>query len=409
MSGNKRLSFIVPRKKHVMTVYYQDGKRKQVQITSLRARSKRTKASVDQYDRRQEIETTDEFIEDHNDDESNVVHGQQTNYKSKKVEEAWAAALPAFYEQIIQLEAVNGKQCCRCSKSAYARCIECCYAMMCEDHAKEHADSSFHYVEMWSQDKGYFVELLKDEHILHLSAAPQRNHCSCSFQEYQFDVVSLTCIRRASLQTCACVSLPCAMIELGLFPGSPERPQVAFTFGLLDALEALGNVSSLSVHQFVNALTYMDRSTQSRPCIKRQLFSASSNYRFLQSQARLASDSTTLPVRTDCVQCDPKRSPMRIAIDGNFKLARLQSAGRSYLCEPRWKDNFFVHGCKVQDFIEKNPGCKPRGQCRHRAGQVESLTKLRGLDCTGVLGAVCSHGVPLRILDLKHGERYSKH
>jgi len=41
------------------------------------------------------------------------------------------------------------------------------------------------------------------------------------------------------------------------------------------------------------------------------------------------------------------------------------------------------------------------------AGSVMiSAAKERKLDVTGVFGAVCKHGVPLKFLNMHHGERY---
>ena len=65
--------------------------------------------------------------------------------------------------------------------------------------------------------------------------------------------------RRVQFQFCGCFSEAEILIKLGYFAATPQRPQLAFQFQLLDLLEALLLECQVSVKDLTAALDYISR------------------------------------------------------------------------------------------------------------------------------------------------------
>ena len=48
---------------------------------------------------------------------------------------------------------------------------------------------------------------------------------------------------------CRCKSEACTLVELGLWPATPSKPVMAFTFGLMELVEKMFLVGKVSVQQ----------------------------------------------------------------------------------------------------------------------------------------------------------------
>ena len=55
---------------------------------------------------------------------------------------------------------------------------------------------------------------------------------------------------------CRCKSEACTFVELGLWPATPSKPKIVFTFGLMELLEKLFLVAKVSVQQCCESLPW---------------------------------------------------------------------------------------------------------------------------------------------------------
>jgi len=60
--------------------------------------------------------------------------------------------------------------------------------------------------------------------------------------------------RKVKFQFCDCYNEIDTLIKLGFFAATPQRPEIAFQFQLLDLLEALLLECQVAIKDFTNAL-----------------------------------------------------------------------------------------------------------------------------------------------------------
>ena len=98
-----------------------------------------------------------------------------------------------------------------------------------------------------------------------ISAKPRRNYCYSALMNMVYDIDVLSCFCNFSLlgmehkmhfTYCLCETLAKTMCRAKLWPATPTNPQYAFSFALLDWVEALLLECQVSVKDFCNALTF---------------------------------------------------------------------------------------------------------------------------------------------------------
>ena len=99
--------------------------------------------------------------------------------------------------------------------------------------------------------------------------------------------------------------------------------------------------------------------------------------------------------------------PFIFSVDGNIQHRRMKkrnTASQSSLSAPL----FIINGTPAEEWdllYGENPSIE--GSCSHTFHAVDKPTTMQYYDETGLLGGVCRHGIPLRYINMKVGERYS--
>lgn len=123
--------------------------------------------------------------------------------------------------------------------------------------------------------------------------------------------------------------------------------------------------------------------------------------------------------------------PLFMSIDANFRLCRREKAASTSKEDiPIYQTPFFLPQHEVDKYVQSQQGLISynlqvkyfastttgdkccifiQGKCSDfKAGDaLRSRSRYKALDETAVLGAICRHDFPLRMLSLKHGERYA--
>ena len=126
-------------------------------------------------------------------------------------------------------------------------------------------------------------------------------------------------------------------------------------------------------------------------------------------------------------------NPQFLSIDACFRLCRRAKAGHSVQSKPLIEHSSFLSQTDVDAFVQSqhqdsadtlkvnhpcdyhnciyqyHPNVKQNRCSDFKAGDaIRSRSRYHALDETAVFGAICRHDFPIRMLSLKHGERYYK-
>jgi hypothetical protein len=78
---------------------------------------------------------------------------------------------------------------------------------------------------------------------------------TCDLKDVRVQIVDIFSFSVAAVHVCTRTALVTQFLALGIFPASAERPQLAFTFDLLDQAEFFSLDGCMSIHQFDITLT----------------------------------------------------------------------------------------------------------------------------------------------------------
>jgi hypothetical protein len=98
--------------------------------------------------------------------------------------------------------------------------------------------------------------------------------------------------------------------------------------------------------------------------------------------------------------------PFILSVDGNFQQRRFKRKGQT-VQQPSQSPYFVDHRDGVAQ-QEQSLASQPSSGCPHHfaATQQHSPKSFEPFDQTGLMGAICRHGIPLRYLNLYRGEKY---
>ncbi|ELT94692.1 hypothetical protein CAPTEDRAFT_209352, partial [Capitella teleta] len=191
---------------------------------------------------------------------------------------------------------------------------------------------------------------------------------------------------KVKMRFCNCEKRAATLLKHRLWPARPVSPNAAYHIDFLMLLSALTLKCHVSVKGFTGTLKHL--------------------HSLSDSQARLASlmqQSERL-----CPIC-PKKRELIVCMDGNFGLVRKENSGRSF-DPPILAGSFFIDDEDVQQHIKRandTNNTQYKADCSEfEAGSsVRSQKTATKLDVTGVFGAICRHEIPLKFMNMKHGER----
>ncbi|KAI8515552.1 hypothetical protein Bbelb_063650, partial [Branchiostoma belcheri] len=194
----------------------------------------------------------------------------------------------------------------------------------------------------------------------------------------------------------------CTLLRFGLWAATADRPETAFSTDLLEWLTALTLECQVSVKGFCNAVRWRSGLSKYEVDI---LYRALIGQSVAEFHHHLYKKRTLLHL---CAELDDgtDEGEMIVSLDANFGLVRKRSSGRSS-AGPLHQSRYFLPEDDVKEFMSTySEDSKPDEDCNNfQAGSsVRSRSRQEKLDVTGVFGAVCRHSVPLKFLDMHHGE-----
>ncbi|XP_066294857.1 uncharacterized protein [Branchiostoma lanceolatum] len=202
----------------------------------------------------------------------------------------------------------------------------------------------------------------------------------------------------------------CTLLRFGLWAATADRPQTAFSTELLEWLTALTLECQVSVKGFCNAVRWMSGLCKYEVDILYRALIGQSVAEFhhhLYKRRTLLHLCSHLGDGTVCPACSKGDGEMIVSLDANFGLVRKKSSGTSS-AGPLHQSTYFLPDDQVTKFMsDYSQDSKPDEDCNNfQAGSsVRSRSRQEKLDVTGVFGAVCRHSMPVKFLDMHHGER----
>jgi hypothetical protein len=175
---------------------------------------------------------------------------------------------------------------------------------------------------------------------------------------------------QAILTCCKCEPVVSTMVRARLWPASPHRPQLAFTFELLDWAEALLLECQVSLMDFCKALCFKcPHLVVKRKGYYSSMIDAFEEYRCMKVEIRNSSFISSIPYGNICPACPkviviveyPNRyeslqesGTLVLSMDALFGLPRKKSSGTSY-GEAVHGHYFFDNQSAVDEFVSTVP------------------------------------------------------
>ncbi|CAB4491585.1 unnamed protein product [Rhizophagus irregularis] len=340
----------------------------------------------------------------------------KNTYKNaqKNLSENWRKISPKLFDIMIENNAINkDSKCFKCNSPAICYCLDCgLNTYLClECNTLYHKDINLFH-------RKVFISNIFDKEEIKL---PQLCTGFCEHEIKEISIINLKGIFKAKFPTCE--GLVETLIRHKLFPSTPINPQVAFSFELFDIYQELlleAHVSYLSFCRVLESL-FSDQD------ITRNIYylfkSAFHQYLGLKTMIentinKLFSSKSQFNCPA-CPQPEEKNSKIIIALDANFQLKRMKSAG-SNIGERIIEESFILNQNKYDEWVQNSINLNTLNINNNNAqinvcdshfkaaNQTKANLKSNYLDDTGIFGSTCRHGIPLKFINLKGiGERFS--
>ncbi|XP_035699509.1 uncharacterized protein LOC118432096 isoform X2 [Branchiostoma floridae] len=348
-------------------------------------------------------------------DQPTTASVSSNRYRAEKEKELakWEELRDRLLETATQMAAPASYLCSICSKeeSSPISCEECGPTVTyCPECCVKCHSTPSHHPKQWLEDYYQYepFEPTTSENII----LERPDHKDCANRILKpFNVFDST--GRHSfwrVYVCSHEEEACTLLRFGLWAASADRPQTAFSTSLLEWLTALTLECQVSVLGFCNALRW--RHNLSVPEVN-LLYKAligepmAEFHHYIHRKRTLQHLCSQAGSGTECPACPKDDGNLMVSLDANFGLVRKRTAGSSSRA-PLHKDLYFLDDAAVQDFMSTySEEVKPDEDCNNfKAGSsVRSKGRQEKLHVTGVFGAVCRHSMPLKFLNMHHGER----
>jgi hypothetical protein len=128
-------------------------------------------------------------------------------------------------------------------------CWECFqYPVACANcFVKRHRHLPFHWAQVWVPEKRIWIPTdyssvlpESDKAIIQLGHLDEENHCSANEKPLDFTVIHTNGIHSTRIRFCHCDASRNRSIQLteaDLFPATPDKPETAFTFAMLEEFQ----------------------------------------------------------------------------------------------------------------------------------------------------------------------------
>ncbi|KAK3743478.1 hypothetical protein QZH41_013095 [Actinostola sp. cb2023] len=220
------------------------------------------------------------------------------------------------------------------------------------------------------------------------------------------------------VEICSCESTAVTLVRLNFWPGSPEKPTVAFHFSLMRLCEKLFLQCQVSLFNFVEVLKALHPPLH--PTLVLSVYSILNSgcfeeFRQFQYQCSFLSQRfANLENGSICPLCPEDNGTVIECFDACMGLVRKRSKGAlGQRGQMRHLPLFFSDQNDVDSFVDSyntSEGAEIEKDCsRFHAGEVLSSLRSKGknriFEEKGVFGRVCRHDYPKGFLNLKYGER----
>ena len=218
----------------------------------------------------------------------------------KQAVESWAKMRPQLLNMAIQCDALPVDQrCLFCAEEFLYRCLQCgpqvFYCRDCFEQAHNRTNL-FHVGEVWdvSETTSFGTDIIKSLQVENGVFRPLAWEKTIDVRDHECSSASFTrlwCITENGMCRncftthvstglcegdehtvlfghCSCEPLVVTMIRARIWPSTPQRPHLAFTFELLDWAESLLLECQVSLNDFCKALFLKCRHLVAKVCIK---------------------------------------------------------------------------------------------------------------------------------------------
>ncbi|XP_066271123.1 uncharacterized protein [Branchiostoma lanceolatum] len=331
--------------------------------------------------------------------------------KKEQEKDAWADQREELIQTGMNLALPPTEYCYYCEKEVTSPIIYCqdcssagIFCLTCYETC--HKSPSLHCPLVWKN--GCFQPYVERKTL----CLPRHKSCSGATDMRSLRVFDQTGrLQYVDVVMCTCESELSTLLQLGLWGATPTKPQTAFSVELLEWLCSFSMVSHVSVEAFCQAVRWKNRLTLDEKKTLHRALTGESIAEYQHYRDRLTSMQDLSPLLdddTNCTACSEADGEQIVAIDGNFGLVRKTSSGVS-AAPPLHGTTMFLQDSEVKDFLGKyNDAEKPPEDCSNfKAGDcLRSKAQQKKLDVTGVFGAVCRHDIPLKFMNMFHGERF---
>eukprot|EP00795_Rhopilema_esculentum_P007287 gene7287-12983_t len=344
-------------------------------------------------------------------------NSQATSYSTRKRREetAWENSRQKLQEAFVSQQFLPNSTICtacedfgrRLPNMAVCRCKDCGWKQVfCLSCATSiHSDRNlFHVLEIWKD--GAFIPLFPNTKIL---TPPGHGSCGTIYDIREIIFLDLQGRQHIKkVQFCSCQSDAEALVSMGFWPGTIERPRVAFDLQLMDLFSQLLFECHCSLDKLCAMISLWRHPLL--PVYVQHIYPVLNSSSF--DEFRFFKDSLGIQ-KDDCVLCPRPGDdgPLIEIIDACFGFVRKKSAGTSFSC-PRFETRMFADQNDVDNFVLKHSKeiKKSENPCnQYKAGEITDSIRSKGknakYDEKAVLGRICRHGHPKGFISLKHGER----
>nr|XP_047139912.1 uncharacterized protein LOC105850639 [Hydra vulgaris] len=305
--------------------------------------------------------------------------------------------------------------CCMCDKDdsidQLIQCPDCSFIWYCRECWEHYHQklSLFHKARVWCSQVGYFKQYNCAMRVIKSSSCKCVN--SLNKELIVFDYSGRQ--HQSLVAECLCSSnIVDILLEKSFWPSSPVNPSAAFSYELMDLMEALFLDGYVSVKSFCKALYTKSKGDD--------YIKIDAIYKMVTGECFLSyllfkNDLKTFKPRFQnfhnlsiCPACPKESGTLVLSFDALFGLVRKFSSGKSHY-EPVLKNLYLLDQSIVDQFVS-NYNCKLSVEELKTCNDFKAINSLRSkksnakLDETGVFGCSCRHEVPRQFFNLKSGE-----
>ncbi|CAB5372155.1 unnamed protein product [Rhizophagus irregularis] len=284
------------------------------------------------------IDENDEYMDiDENTEEWDDFYNAFHDIKNKKQKyyneqislmENWQSIIPIIFNSIIEGQGFSENSfCIKCKKEAILKCLDCGPNIyFCHD-----CDILFHdVINIFHQRITKNSQDNSSTKIIRLS--------QICLGECKHEILKVLCVDikgKYNIEVPICNGLIKSLIYNKLFPSTPIRPSVVFTFNILDLYKELLCEAQVPYLAFCRVLETLHMNNHITRNIYFSFISAFQQYIGIKSKIndeilKLYQETKPLFTCPACPQPQEDNAKVIIALDGNFQLRRLKSAGERY-------------------------------------------------------------------------------